>query len=189
MVAEAVVDKPSDLDVATVMSMGFPAPKVCLWGGGRAAKPSCPFFSRTKCHMPPGAKVDDTCKHVHGLPEVGIRLHILSVWPVVDEGKGLTTRLSTYALPVDVRAWLYLCLPAGRVTLLGRPHCWRCRTRGVPPACILGVGCTAGPGRLLHTLRLPDAGERLGDITSMMGAAGLILLARLCSMIMVLFQV
>lgn len=40
VIAEGVVDKPSDLDVASVMAMGFPAPRggICFWADLVGAK-------------------------------------------------------------------------------------------------------------------------------------------------------
>lgn len=44
MIAEGIVDKPADLDVATVMSMGFPAYRRVLIGKSVSLYPYCTAF-------------------------------------------------------------------------------------------------------------------------------------------------
>lgn len=76
VVAEGVVDKPSDLDVASVMAMGFPAPKggLIFWGDLVGAKRICDRLSAWAQALPSQAGFFTPCEYLKQCASSGAKL-------------------------------------------------------------------------------------------------------------------
>jgi hypothetical protein len=76
VVAEGVVDKPSDLDVASVMAMGFPAPRggLIFWGDLVGAVNICSSLDKWAAALPPHAGFFRPCEYLRQCSSSGRKL-------------------------------------------------------------------------------------------------------------------
>jgi hypothetical protein len=125
---EGIVEKPADLDVATVMAMGFP-PYRCVRGQGEGARG--PRHSTTVRSRPKGAR-----------------------WRTRTPPRPFPRCRSSNAPAAPLTPALQT--PQRRPHLLGRPRRRAPHRRVARGAC--GQVCARRRGRLLHALRLPSGG-------------------------------
>lgn len=76
VIAEGVVDKPSDLDVASVMAMGFPAPRggLIFWGDSIGAANICKALDGYAAALPPHAGFFKPCEYLRKCAAAGRKL-------------------------------------------------------------------------------------------------------------------
>lgn len=76
VIAEGIVDKPADLDVASVMAMGFPAPRggLVFWGDSIGAKAVCDTLRGLAAALPPVAGFFEPCEYLVQCAESGRKL-------------------------------------------------------------------------------------------------------------------
>jgi enoyl-CoA hydratase/3-hydroxyacyl-CoA dehydrogenase len=76
VVAEGIVDKPSDLDVASVMAMGFPAPRggLIFWGDLVGAAHVCQSLDKWAAALPPCAGFFKPCDYLRQCASSGRKL-------------------------------------------------------------------------------------------------------------------
>ena len=76
VIAERVVDKPSDLDVASVMAMGFPAPRggLVFWGDLVGAKTVADSLDRWAAALPEVAGFFKPCGYLRDAAAQGRKL-------------------------------------------------------------------------------------------------------------------
>lgn len=78
VIAEGIVDKPADLDVASVMAMGFPAARggLVFWGDHVGAKTVCATLRRLAAALPPVAGFFEPCEYLVQCAESGCKLGV-----------------------------------------------------------------------------------------------------------------
>lgn len=76
VVKEKIVDKASDLDVASVMAMGFPAPRggLIFWGDGLGASKICSELQKLAAALPPVAGFFEPCDYLKQCAASGSKL-------------------------------------------------------------------------------------------------------------------
>lgn len=76
VIAEGIVDKAADLDVASVMAMGFPAARggLVFWGDSFGADVVCGTLRRLAAALPPVAGFFEPCEYLVKCAESGARL-------------------------------------------------------------------------------------------------------------------